>query len=187
MERLSALAATQRALLEKIAALDEQEASEQARIEEIDNEDGQEDQASGEQDVLAMLMHKQQELQRMRSAISELQQLQSGVQSLLGGGAPAQAASAAPAGSDQYEQDFLQGLLRKRAELQRMQAALAGITGETDSMRLGDVDEEEEAPAAADGDNNDDDDDDDDDDELVYLTKPASASRTARDPFDLDD
>uniref|UniRef100_A0A7S0IXH3 Uncharacterized protein n=1 Tax=Calcidiscus leptoporus TaxID=127549 RepID=A0A7S0IXH3_9EUKA len=173
--RLNTLAATQRALLEKIQALDKQEAEEEAAIEELDEEDeaGREmAPADNEEDVLAMLMSKQRELQKMRSAITELQQLQSGVQDLLSGRPqPPQATASAPAevGSDQYEQDFLEGLLRKRNELQRMQEALAGLTGSggaLEAQELEDIEEDFEE------------DFEEDEDDEAPTTQPAPAATT---------
>lgn len=173
--RLNTLAATQRALLEKIQALDKQEAEEEAAIEELDEEDeaGREmAPADNEEDVLAMLMSKQRELQKMRSAITELQQLQSGVQDLLSGRPQLpQATASAPAevGSDQYEQDFLEGLLRKRNELQRMQEALAGLTGSggaLEAQELEDIEEDFEE------------DFEEDEDDEAPTTQPAPAATT---------
>eukprot|EP00967_Tisochrysis_lutea_P057782 scaffold73310_cov31-Tisochrysis_lutea.AAC.1 len=77
-------------------------------------------------DTIATLMRKQEELQQMRSAISELKGLQSNVQKLLRGGQPP--ASATPQTVDN-EEDVLRGLLAKRAELQKMQEALTAIQG----------------------------------------------------------
>jgi hypothetical protein len=75
-------------------------------------------------DLLATLMAKQQELLRMRQAISELRQLHDGEPE------PAPAAAAAAEEEEEVEEGaedeaaLLQELLQKRAELQRMQAAI---------------------------------------------------------------
>lgn len=101
--------------------------------------------ADEEEDTVAMLMRKQEELQQMRSAISELKGLQTNVQMLLCGGQPAAAPAAEAVES---EEDVLRGLLAKRAELQKMQEALASIQGFTGSQysaqQLPTMEEEEE-------------------------------------------
>ena len=83
-----------------------------------------------EEGIVRMLMMKQQELQRMREAIAQLKQLETGAEDLLRSSratAAAPPAAAVPNGGS--NDDLLQRLMAKRAQLEQMQAAVAQMDG----------------------------------------------------------
>eukprot|EP00312_Isochrysidales_sp_CCMP1244_P042859 CAMPEP_0202761800 /NCGR_PEP_ID=MMETSP1388-20130828/20513_1 /ASSEMBLY_ACC=CAM_ASM_000864 /TAXON_ID=37098 /ORGANISM="Isochrysis sp, Strain CCMP1244" /LENGTH=114 /DNA_ID=CAMNT_0049429969 /DNA_START=21 /DNA_END=361 /DNA_ORIENTATION=- len=88
LRELEALADTQRALLQKIENLEEQEALEQGRD---DAARGSPPSPSPEDDTVGLMIQKQRELQQMRQSIAELKQLQLSVQQLLVAEPPAPA------------------------------------------------------------------------------------------------
>ena len=79
-----------------------------------------------EEGIVRMLMMKQQELQRMREAIAQLKQLETGAEDLLRSSratAAAPAAAAVPNGGS--NDDLLQRLMAKRAQLEQMARQIA--------------------------------------------------------------
>jgi len=116
------------------------------------------------EDLLAKLMAKQQELLRMRQAISELRQLHDGEPE------PAPAAAAEEEEEEKEDEEegaedeaaLLQELLQKRAELQRMQAAIQQLEslGSDAFSGMGGAYEDEKDEEDEDEDEEDDDDED---------------------------